>query len=451
MTAVPALSALRSPVALFLATGLLALVAIVAGTAELSGRAAATEAVADARQTTELLARSVVEPSIPRGLVRGEAGAIDRFDRTVLAQLLRDDVVRVKVWNAEGEVVYSDRTQLIGSRYALDEDERTVLRTGATDAEVSDLGNPENRFERGTGGLLEVYTRVLSPEGTPLLLELYFAADAVSVRRDEIVSQFRPVTLTALGLVVAVATGLLWGLTRRLRRSAEERERLLAVAVEASDAERLRIARDLHDGVVQDLAGATFTVAALSRRHELEPTARHGLSEAAGVLRDSQRALRSLMTEIYPPDLETTGLPSALNDLLAPAQALGVTVRLDIDDVADLDGETLRLLWRVAQEAVRNALRHSGARELRVLLRRGPVDGRLSTRASGRRGGGASRRSVTLEVVDDGCGFDPRSSHPSRFGLRGLEGLVANAGGRVEVVSAPGAGTRVLLTLEGAL
>lgn len=432
----PLVSALRSPVALFLATGLLALSGIVAGTTELSRRAAATEAVADARQTTEVLAHSVAEPDMPRGLVLGEPGAIDRFDRAVLDRLLVGDVRRVKVWTAEGLIVYSDKTQVIGGRYPLDDDELAVLRTGATDAEVSDLSKPENRFERGAGGLLEVYTRVLSPEGTPLLFEVYFSAEAVSTREDEIASQFRPITLTGLGLVVAVATALLWLLTRRLRRSAEERERLLTAAVEASDAERLRIARDLHDGVVQDLAGATFTVAALARRPDLRPATRRGLSDAAAVLRASQRSLRSLMMEIYPPDLDATGLPAALHDLLAPAQAQGIEVTLRTAALEDVDGQTLRLVWRVAQEAVRNALRHSGATSLAVDLRVDPAPA------------GGSRRTVVLVVSDDGRGFDPTASRPARFGLRGLAGLVADAGGGLHVASAPGSGTTVTLRLE---
>lgn len=429
-------SALRSPVALFLATGLLALSGIVAGTTELSRRAAATEAVADARQITEVLAHSVAEPDMPRGLVLGEPGAIDRFDRAVLERLLVSDVRRVKIWTAEGLIVYSDKTQVIGGRYPLDDDELEVLRTGATDAEVSDLSKPENRFERDAGGLLEVYTRVVSPEGTPLLFEVYFSAAAVSTREDEIASQFRPITLTGLGLVVAVATALLWLLTRRLRRSAEERERLLTAAVEASEAERLRIARDLHDGVVQDLAGATFTVGALARQAALRPETRRVLSDAAAVLRGSQRSLRSLMMEIYPPDLDATGLPAALHDLLAPAQAQGIEVALRAAPLEDVDGQTLRLVWRVAQEAVRNALRHSGAASFAVDLSVEPA------------AAVASRRTVVLVVSDDGKGFAPGASRPSRFGLRGLAGLVADAGGRLHVASAPGSGTTVTLWLE---
>lgn len=425
------MTAIRNPVVMFLTTGLLALVVIVVGTSFLATRAASEEAVADARTTTVVLARSVAEPAIPRGLVRGEAGAIDRFDRQVLHRLDVPDVRRIKIWDADGRIVYSDKTQLIGSVYPLGAEERDVLARGGSDAEVSDLSSPENRYERGAGGLLEVYTRIWSPEGDPLLFEMYYSADAIAVRQHQISAQFRPITLGALGLVVLVATGLLWGLTRRLRRSADERERLLRAAVDASDAERLRIARDLHDGVVQDLAGASFAVSALARAPEVPEHTRDGLEDAGESLRTSLRGLRSLMVEIYPPDLHAEGLSAALDDLLAPAAAQGVVATATVRGAEGASDDTVALVWRVAQEAVRNALRHSAARTLTV-----SVEG--------------TGDALVLEVTDDGCGFDPgQQPGAEHFGLRGLSSLIGDAGGRLDVRSAPGAGTTIRLEIAG--
>ena len=425
------MAALRNPVMLFLATGVLALLVIVVGTGELASRAAADEAVADARDRTELLAHSVAEPAIPRGLVDGEAGALDRFDRQVLGRLLVTDVDRVKIWNRDGRIVYSDETQLIGETFPLGAEELEVLAAGDTDAEVSDLGRAENRFERGSGGLLEVYTRIESPEGEPLLFEVYYSAATIEDRQDEIFAQFRPITLGALGLVVLVATALLWALTRRLRRSAEEREHLLRAAVDASDAERVRIARDLHDGVVQDLAGASFAVSALARSGDVPDDTKAALESAGTTLRTSLRALRSLMVEIFPPDLDAQGLPAALDDLLAPAVGQGLTVDVRVSGVEEASDQVVALAWRVAQEAVRNALRHSAATRLQVTVEH--VDGCL-----------------VLEVTDDGRGFDPTARRdPEHFGLRGLTSLIRQAGGRLDVRSAPGAGTTVRLEVAG--
>jgi two-component system NarL family sensor kinase len=87
---------LVNPVAQFLLAAAVVLVLVALATGQLSSAVARDEAVADARVTTELLARSVAEPAVPRGLVHGKAAAIDRFDRTVQRRLLVGDVERVK-------------------------------------------------------------------------------------------------------------------------------------------------------------------------------------------------------------------------------------------------------------------------------------------------------------------------------------------------------------------
>ena len=237
---------LRSPLAQFLLAGAVVVAVVFWATGRLSGQAATTEAIDDALATTQLLAKSV-EPELPKGLVDGDPAAIDHFDRTVLQRLLVDDVQRIKIWNKDGRVVYSDATKLIGQEFELGEDEWAVLTGGGEDAEASDLSKPENRFEKGEGGLLEVYTRIVSPEGEPLLFEVYYSAADIDAQRAEVFEAFRPITLGGIAALVLAAVPLLWVLTKRLERSARERERLLMAAIDASDAERRRIARDLHD------------------------------------------------------------------------------------------------------------------------------------------------------------------------------------------------------------
>jgi len=420
---------LKNPVVQFLAAGFVTVVLVLVATARLSGTAAADEAIEDAIATTELLARSVVEPAMPPGLVAGDPGALDRFDRRVLSRLMVQDVERVKIWDTHGRIVYSDQTQLIGDTYELGPSERAVLASGSLEAEQSDLTKEENRYERNSGGLLEVYTRIRSPEGEPLLFEVYYSAADVEARRTEVLAAFRPITVGALLALLALTTPLVWALTRRLRRASLDRERLLRAAVEASEAERRRIARDLHDGVVQDLSGTAFALAAAAREGGAPPPA---LESMAGSLRESLRSLRSLLVEIHPPDLATIGLAGALEDLVAPAAAQGVEAELDTSGLGSLDPGAAALVWRVAQEAVRNVLRHAGASTLHVVVT----------------GQGPSGR---LVVTDDGRGFDPGEARDrTRFGLRGLAGLVADAGGSLEVSSAPGRGTTVCVTVGGA-
>ena len=416
----------KHPVAQFLAAGFVTVVLVLVATGRLSGTAAADEAIEDAVATTELLARSVAEPAIPSGLVTGDPGALDRFDRRVLARLMVEDVERVKIWDAQGRIVYSDQTELIGDTYELGASERAVLESGDLEAEQSDLSKEENRYERTSGGLLEVYTRIRSPEGEPLLFEVYYSAAEIEARRAEVLAAFRPITVGALLALLALTTPLVWVLTRRLRRASADRERLLRAAVDASEAERRRIARDLHDTVVQDLSGTAFALAAAAREGGARPET---LESMAGSLRDSLRSLRSLLVEIHPPNLGTAGLAGALEDLVAPAAARGVEAHLDTEGLGNVDPEAAALVWRVAQEAVRNVLRHAGASTLRV-------------------GVSGEGTAVRLVVEDDGQGFDPGEARDrTSFGLRGLAGLVEEAGGSLEVTAEPGRGTRVAVAV----
>lgn len=419
-----------NPVVQFLAAGFVTLVVVVIATQALSRRAADDEAIADARSLTKVLGESVAQPAVPRGLVRGDAAAIDHLDRQVLKRLLVDDVLRIKIWAADGTILYSDRTELIGSRYPLDEEELEILVEGGTDAEISDLSGPENRYERELGiGLLEVYTRIYSPEGQPLLFEAYFSIEDVEAEREEVLDRFLPISLGALLVLVVVTTPLILLLTRRVVRAGRERERLLQAAVRASDAERVRIARDLHDGVVQDLAGSSYSISTLARRLDTRSDSDQQvaveLEEVSRSLRTSMRALRSLLVEIYPPDLHVAGLSAALHDLVAPLAAAGVQVDLDVTGHEGCPNATVALVWRVAQEAVRNVARHADAGRMSVTVCR-EVD------------------VLVLEVVDDGRGFEPAAARPSGgFGLRGLQSLAADAGARLHVVSTVGVGTTV--------
>lgn len=92
------------------------------------------------------------------GIVRGDRAAIRRLDDLVLRQVLGGSIVRVKLWARSGRILYSDEHALIGRRFVLEEDELRLFFTHGTLARVSDLGKPENRYERARGKLLEAHT-----------------------------------------------------------------------------------------------------------------------------------------------------------------------------------------------------------------------------------------------------------------------------------------------------
>ena len=300
-----------------------------------------------------------------------------------------------------------------------------MLENGGTEAEVSDLSHPENRFENEAGGLVEVYTRIRSPEGEAMLFEVYYSADDLAARRRAVFAPIQRITVGGLLAMLVIATPIIWVLTRRLTRTARERERLLRASMTASEAERRRIARDLHDGVVQDLAGTAFSLTAVGRDDRVPEELRGDLEKAGHSLRTSLKSLRSLLVSIHPPDLHADGLAAALTDLTAPAATADIETSVHVDDIGPLADDTVRLVWRVAQEAVRNAIRHARASTLEVDVHR-----------EGDR--------LVLRVVDDGQGFDPEGDRdPASFGLRGLASLVKDEGGRLDVRSTPGEGTEV--------
>lgn len=419
-------------VAQFGAAALVVLALCVVGGALASRQAARTEAVADARRATEILARGVVAPNLTDGLLRGDPAAIARLDTAVRRGVLPSGILRAKVWSPDGRILYSDERRLIGTRFNLDEHERAAIRDGRAAAEVSDLDGPENRFERGFGTLLEVYLPVRTPNGTTLLFETYSPYREVTERSRTIWREFVPITLGLLVLLQLVQLPLAASLARRLERSRAEREALLRNAIVASDAERRRIASDLHDGVVQDLAGVSYALvgAADQIARAGQPQVASAVYDAAGGVRHSMRALRSLLVEIYPPNLRTAGLPAALGDLVAPLSRRGIEVELAMPPALRLPDDVEALIFRVAQEAVRNAAQH--ARPERICIR-------LET----------WRERAVLTVEDDGAGFDvdatvgrPAEGH---VGLVLLADLARDAGALLEIDSAPEDGTRVRL------
>ena len=400
------------------------------------------EAVNDAATMAGVLASAVVEPSLNDALVNGDPAAIAAFDEVARDQLLKEStrIVRVKLWSADGRVLYADESQLIGRSFDLSKDQREALDQPATVADVSDLDESENAFENADR-LVEVYRPVWTPAGQELLFEMYASYDPVGARTTQLWRGFAGVTASSLVLFVVIVSPIVWHLVRRLRRAEEQRIALLQRAVDASADERRRIAASLHDGPVQELAATSFTVAGASATagaHGQRALARD-LDAAAAAVRGSIRSLRTLLVDIYPASLARSGVVTALHDLAQTTRRDDLVVHVDSADEDDLAMTTdaQRLVHRVAQECLRNAAKHAGPATVTVSLHRdGPA-------------------SVILDVVDDGAGFDvgqvrnaPRDGH---LGLQLLADAASVEGALLQVSSAPGHGTHWRLVLDGEL
>jgi signal transduction histidine kinase len=219
-----------------------------------------------------------------------------------------------------------------------------------------------------------------------------------------------------------------------LEGAQDERTRLLARTVEVGEQERMRVARDLHDGPIQQLTAVAFNFDRLERRISRGQT--DDLAESMRRIRDDvareMTSLRRLMSELRPPVLDEGGLTAALND--CREQILGETptaceVRSTIGD-SRLAPELETVVYRVVRESLVNVRKHAGAGRVQIALER--------------RGD-----SLYLAVDDDGCGFDrePGGVAEKQFGLLGMRERVESVGGFFRLETARGAGTRIEATM----
>jgi signal transduction histidine kinase len=199
-------------------------------------------------------------------------------------------------------------------------------------------------------------------------------------------------------------------------------------------AERNRLALDLHDSVAQKLFGLLLTAEAARTLLERDPgAARDQVAKLRDLAQESLEELRSLVFELRPADLDRDGLCGALRKHVELVRRLGPQeVELVTPQGIPPDTERDRELLRIAQEALQNALKHAQAQRVAVRLR--TDDGLL-----------------TLEIEDDGVGFDPdaASSRSRSLGLTSMEERARRLGGRLVIRSSPGAGTTVRLEVGG--
>lgn len=418
------------PVAVFALSGLVTLLLFSAALAYLLARTGHDEAIRDAEQLTSAYGFSAVKPALDDALLTFDPQVAASFAATLDERLADSPIERVKLWSADGTIFYSDEPRLIGQQFPLDDEAREVLASGQTLAEVSDTSKAENAFERSDAALLEVYQVLETPQGTTVLFEAYLPFDPVVAAGREIWLAIAPLIILGLGLIWLLQLPLAWSMARQIKAGQESRARLLQRALDMSDTERKTLAADLHNGVVQTLAGMAFSLGALEQH--LPPATpdhtRAQVGEASRAARSAIRELRSMLVNLYPPTLRDSGLESALNDLAAHLQARGIDTVVTVDLPERPPAAIEALLYRSAQEAMRNVAKHAAAHHVRLNL--AIEDDRWH-----------------LTVVDDGTGSAPGSDVPpaagsgERMGLRLLTDMVQDADGRLRVERGPDGGT----------
>lgn len=215
---------------------------------------------------------------------------------------------------------------------------------------------------------------------------------------------------------------------RMMRRLEAERLRAGTAALRAQEQERARIARELHDEVNQSLTGLLLRLEAVreSAPPELEPE----IASTRSLANQAMQELLSLARQLRPTALDDLGLVAAISGQVEQLGRGGIEATLRKEgDFSDLDDDVQLVIYRVAQESLSNAARHSEANSVEVALRR-------------------SARGVELSIADNGRGFAFDESERG-LGIAGMRERALLVGGDLTIESRPGHGTTIRLAIPG--
>jgi len=422
-------SEITSALTRFLLVGLASLVLVAIPTFLLFQNIAHNRALEAGMANWQSVSNDLLAPGTTSGVIAGDKAALAQIDSIVRPKISDGSFVRIKIWDMNGRILYSDASELIGRVYRLPEAATLLEGSESSVAEVSSLNSPENELERAAGQreLVEVYTLATASTGEQLIFEAYSPTSVYNLEEGALLVQMAPVGLAALIILNLSQLPTALSLARRVQRGRRSQERLLLHALTAADHERRELAQELHDDVIQDLAGVGYALSSLGEH--LDATNGPAVERIGTIVRRDVELLRAMVTELYPQGLDPQSLARSLTDLGSALRHTGARVEIDVDEQLALDETTATLVYRVARESLHNAQKHAEPQHVEMRL----------TSVGAR---------IVLTVVDDGRGFDPAAEPADgHFGLRLIRDTVAEAGGTLLVDSGIGRGTRVELSL----
>ncbi len=426
MTATEPRNVVRREMLRFLIPGLIGMVVLTGLSLAASVAVAREQSMQDAELTALFLARSVVQPRLTQQVLAGRPGDVAALDSALATTAEGSDILGLRIWDADGVVVYANDPRVIGETFDLGPLGAEFAPGAAPMTGPADTSRPENRYLDPEADIVDVTVPLTGADGQTYVFQVHQLQDQIREQARTIWWSFVPVLVGSLLLMGLLLGMLAVRMAGRISDDLAHRQELLQRSLQAGDVERRRIAADLHDGTVQELAGLSFTLAGLSSRAAAsgDTTQSEQLAAAATQARDAVREMRSLLVDIYPPNLERTGLTAALTDL-------GATAEVDVTatDLPGLDPELQTAIYRIAREAVANATKHAAAGTIAVTLDREGSD-------------------VVLRVSDDGDGFVAGEREPGHMGLTISEDVAAAVGGDLVIDSAPRAGTTVTFRVE---
>lgn len=253
----------------------------------------------------------------------------------------------------------------------------------------------------------------------PLLDEAGLPRQFLSIRTDITALKESELRLTQLAANLAEAN-------RELKARAEEERRLKNEILDITEDEGRRIGRELHDGLGQQLTGIQLMARLLVTKLEPETTDLAELArEIAEYARNASLQARAIAHGLSPIELGGDGLMAALNDLAQLTERTGIKCRFECASRIEIpDTPTATHLFRIAQEAVNNALRHAAAEQIELSLQQ-------------------DQERTCLKIADDGCGIPATGPAGRGLGLRTLHYRAHMIGARLAIESRPGLGTEI--------
>lgn len=353
-----------------------------------------------------------------------------RLQRTFEQPIREGRLLSVKVWNTRGEIVYATDASLIGT-HPRSEGFRAAL-SGAVVSRRTRLSEEEHAYERRfASSLIETYIplRISSTDRIVGVAEFYQPPDLLEAEIDRVRG--------STWLIIAVATitmyVLLAGMVRagsdtivrqqraletgvaELRAATTRLREVSAARTETDEAVLRRVAREIHDGLAQDLAAALVAL----------PEGDGAIARAA--IDSALREVRTLVRGMALPDLAALPLAFVVEHACADHERkTGRHVDLEVGDLPDAAANVKIAMYRVLQEALSNALRHAPGAAVYV-------------RATATPGG------VRIECDDDGPGLP--ATLGEGLGVRGMRERLELLGGHLDLASRPGGGTRVVATI----
>lgn len=327
---------------------------------------------------------------------------------------------------AEGTVLH--KSTKIPYYYRINKDSTVLIRQEQTASGDSAVTIPANTLawihER-------VEKQLLSPEWLGEYVLVGYEGDSLVLQFTQ---RYNLYVLGALAVLIVVGGGLLLWLWQRLSKEKRRREALAQsrrYLAKGREKERKRLAQEIHDGPVQDLHGLHFFLNTVTGSPDDD-----WIDEMGDELMRVTSELRAMSADLHPPALHRFGLAAALRSHAERLQErhadLDVDMDLTDDQVLDHCHDEFALsLFRIAQEAMNNAVQHGHADRIRVQLH-------------------CDEQNVVLDVRDDGDGFTPPDNWHAladhgHFGLLGMRERADAIGAVLDVESTPGEGTRIHL------